>query len=185
MDERGLTPVEAETKPAATTKKHTQADWVVGCIFIVPVVFIAVALSLVTVWIAVDTLMDTFRDAHGPIPNQSTGIILVTFAILVPLAFFFDTVACRLLASFRGKPVPYLFPPIVGVVLGGLLGIGGIMTVVAWLLRWGHGRVTPAPIAIAWLFLVYAGHQGRKLLRLRRIRHEQRRAGIAHDHRGI
>lgn len=72
----------------------------------------------------------------------------------------------RLISSVRGEPMPYLFPPAVGAVLGVVMGLACIASGVGALL--GHGSASAGRgLAIGILFLVYGVHRSRQLLRAR------------------
>ncbi|MEO8801415.1 MAG: hypothetical protein ABI551_26230 [Polyangiaceae bacterium] len=101
MNEQERSAVEAKTK-----RTRGWIQWVAGCLILVPLVFFAAAMSLVTVLFGVDMLRGEL-----PVP-RSLGGSLAVFVMLLLLALFLVFVARRSIAGFLGKPDRYQFPRI-------------------------------------------------------------------------
>jgi hypothetical protein len=133
-----------------------------GCV-LVPVVLVFAFLALGTAMLAAAFALGD----RGPFPGKMAGPAIGALVTLGLLALFFGTVARRLLASMRGQPVPHLFPPLVGVVAAGLLGVGALLAG-GLSLASGHGSVSAGRgMVVGALFLFYAWRQGRALARAR------------------
>jgi hypothetical protein len=144
-------------------EKVQPSRFLLGCILI-PVLLCAVFFALSTVGFA---LALVFTGPKGPFGGKiGLGIFSVVFDGL--LAWFFATVARRMIAAMRGRNVPHLFPPIVGVVVGGLVGLGCVATGIAGIAGEHHGSGTAQAFPIGVLFLGYAGHRARAWWRHRR-----------------
>ncbi len=147
--------------------KAQPSRWLLGCI-LVPVLLCAVCFALSTVGVA---LALVFAGDKGPFAGK-VGVGVFSVVLNGLLAWFFAIVARRMIASMRGKEVPHLFPPIVGVVVGGLVGLACVGTGIAGLVglagegRHDAGGVKAFPIGV--LFLAYAAHRARAWLRHRR-----------------
>lgn len=133
--------------------------WLVGLTFAVTVLS-AVFLTLGVLGVALSVV---FRHATGPF--EKPALVVMSVAILGVLAAFFWMVAGRLLASLRGQPVPHLFPPVVGLAAGGIVGVLFVCMAVAWATG---AKVNPGAaqgLVYGPMFLGYAG------LCLKRMRH--------------
>lgn len=135
-------------------------NWLVlGCV-VAPIVLFAALLGLTTVGLAVAIVIDP-----GSFKNGLPGT-LVGLATGAALALGLAWLARRLIASVRGEPMPYLFPPAVGAVLGVVLGLACLATGIAAVLGHGSARAGRS-LGVGILFLIYGVHRSRQLLRSR------------------
>ena len=149
------------TRDSTSSPNAPVARWLTGCV-LVPVAlmtaFLVMGVGLVAFAIVVD-------GERGPFEKPPLAIMSV--AILGLLAGFFAVVTRRLVASLRGKEVPHLFPPVVGLVAGGLMGIASIVTGIAFIFGAKVGSGAANGIGIGLLFLGYAGQCARRMIRAR------------------
>jgi drug/metabolite transporter (DMT)-like permease len=88
-----------------------------GCA-LVPCVVIGLLMSLA----AVATALATVAGRAGPFSRQA-GMGLFSAVLCGLIGAFFITVSRRLVSTMRGQQVPHLFPPVVGVIVGGIMGL--------------------------------------------------------------
>ena len=129
-----------------------------GCVFAIVVALIAL--------IALGGGLGLVIQVIEPGKGVSPAVPVMTFVILGALLWFLTTVARRLLAAMRGKPVPHLFPPIVGVILAAMLGLGGVGIAVGSLVHGGPGIGRGLGASI--VFLAFAVAQTRAMIKRRR-----------------
>jgi hypothetical protein len=148
--------------PAGPTMYDQQPPrGLLGCV-LVPVALLAAVFTIGTVAGAISLALGLWAGR-----DQSPGVGIVAVVVTGLLAWFFVMVTRRLVAALRGRPVPHLFPPLVGVVIGGVVGLGCLATGIATLVGDRPAGGSARAFGIGVLFLAYAAQRTRAWFKYR------------------